>query len=194
MKTDTHLKSKKIKVQYNKDTTYHVDSFVWDLCYRVYEITLEKETLSSKKPLEQSLDWYATKYKGGVGIEEAKNIVRKNSLINFPVVEIGYAYVLEQIKKYGIGKRRSQKKGKGRQAEYNPTFIYEMAKHYVLTRIKQDPKKGWSLYLENLKERYPDKEKREKRLGDKAQVNAYIMRALLRALEEKTELPKIAYG
>lgn len=185
--------TKKIKVQYNKDIIYHVEPFVWELCERVYELLLLQEALPGTDPIEKSIKWFAEEYKGGVGLKQAKEIVRKNSLFYFIVIEAGYQYVLEQIKKHGAGKR-PKKKGKGNQADYNAEFVYNMTEYYVRQRIKVLPKGMWAEYYKSLKEKYPDKEKRDKRLGDRAQGKAYVMRALLKALEEKGELPKTVFA
>lgn len=184
--------AKKIKVQWAGGLVYEVEPVVWDICENVQRILLEQEAIPGRDPITKSIEWYAKEYKGGVGIEEAKKIVRKNSLFYFPIVKNGYAFVLKEVEAKGAGKRT--KKDKGKQGTFNADFVYRMAEYHVKVSIKTNPEGSWAKYLERLKEKYPSKDRVTKRLGDRAQLNANIMKASLKAMEELgLELPKPAY-
>lgn len=184
--------AKKVKVDYAPGVTYQVDPTVWDLCEQVYRIVLLEESIPGKDPLEDSIKWYAKHYQGGVGEKEAKKIVRKNSLFFFPVIDVVYSMILDEIKKHGASKR-PKKKDKKKQSGYDSDFVQNLTTNYVRHHIKQNPKGIWAKYYKTLKEKYTDKDKRDNRLAGRAQIKAYVVRALLEALEERNELPKAAF-
>lgn len=181
---------KKVKVQYTKDIVVEVDPVVWDLCDKVNRLLLNQESSGGYDAVDRSLDWYAEVYKGGVGMKEAEAILKKNSLFWLLTVEQGYKYVMELLDKHGPAKR--PKKDKAKQTGYDPEFVYAMCAFYVEARLK-DKSKPWTKYRKTLMEKYDDKERVTKRLHDRAQSHASVMRTLLEVLEGEGKLPKAAY-
>lgn len=168
--------------QYTKELTITVDSNVADICEMVYRL------MHTTEGLERSIEWYAKEYNGGVGRKKAEAIIRKNGLFYLSRVRSARKFIKNELERVG------PPKGKFDKGSYDPDFVYRLCEFHVRRLAKDEPEGGWASFIANLKKKYDDKDRINKRIGDRAQVMAAEMRIVLLAIERIEGLPASAYS